>query len=153
VSINYKVFNQIIEIATGTTRRFTRKKFKRGLKQFRTATKQYHEHHMPSGYILRLSDGCEYLRMNARGYWIFDAIASFQKDQRIQPHPFQFWEFKLGFGDWLVECINAEYKTILSDKIGYARFPLDTIEIVVVEGTAFLLSEFKHNVSKTEIAH
>jgi hypothetical protein len=75
--------------------RSTVKEFKRGLKQFRKPSQEFWEHHLPSGYTLRLSNGCEYFRIKAGAYWIFDAIASFQQDDRIQSYSFQLWEFKL----------------------------------------------------------
>ena len=126
-----------------TRRRMTRREFKRGLKQFRRTSQEYHEHHIPSGYMLRLSDGCHYLRIKAGAYWLFDKIASFQHDDRIQLHPFQIWQLKIISTYWLLECTNADFQVMLTTKIEHAQFPSDDFEIIVVEGTALLLSEYR----------
>lgn len=125
------------------TTRMTLREFKRGLKQFRRPTEQLHNHYHSNGYLLHLSEGCEYLRMNAEASWIFDAIASHQREDRIQSQSFQLWEFKFCYDHWLVSCINAKLEVILTTKIGYARFPLGEFEIVVKNGIAYLLSEYK----------
>ena len=124
------------------TTRMTLREFKKSLKQFRKPSQEFCEHHHPNGSMLRISEGCEFIRMYAGGSWIFDTMVSFQEDQRIRSSSFQLWEFEICFDHWLVSCINAKLEVILTTKIGYARFPLDEFEIVVKNGTAFLLSEY-----------
>ncbi len=112
----------------------TRREFKRGLKQFRRTSQEYHEHHILSGFMLLLSNGCHYLRIKVGANWLFDEIASGQNDDRIQSTTFQVWQLKRCWDHWLLECTNADCEVLLSVKIDFARFPVDEFEIVVKDG-------------------
>lgn len=120
----------------------TLREFKRGLKQFRKPSQEFWEHHN-RGYMIRLSDGCHYLRITVSAWWLFDKIASFQSYDRIKSSSFQLWEFKLGFGDWQVKCSNAKLDILLTTKIDYARFLFDEFELVVKDGIAYLPEEYR----------
>ena len=61
--------------------------FKANLDEF-TGTFQYHEHRLANLYI-NLTDGCDYVRKEAKAYWLFDAILSHQITNMISNHSFQ----------------------------------------------------------------
>jgi hypothetical protein len=123
-----------------TTERLTKQEFELGLKQF-IGTQQYWEHKFPGSTILRLTDGCRFIREEAEATWLFDAIATLQSDQRIQPQSFQMWQLKRWEGRWRLECRADDGEHVLT-KISNSDFPLHHIELWVLDGIALLPSEY-----------
>ncbi len=123
-----------------TTERLTKQEFELGLKQF-TGRTQYHKHLYPGAITLMLTCGCQFVKVEAEATWLFNAIASLQSDQRIQPHPFQIWQLNKWEGRWLLECRRDDGEHVLS-KISNTDFPLDHIELWVLDGIALLPSEY-----------
>ena len=118
----------------------TKQEFELGLKQFSGTTK-YHKHLYPGAITLMLTDGCQFVKVEAEATWLFNAIASLQSDQRIQPHLFQMWQLKRWQGRWVLECRIESGEHVLT-KISNSDFPLDNIELWVLDGIALLPSEY-----------
>ena len=123
-----------------TTERLTKQEFELALKGF-IGTQQYWPHQFPGSKTLRLTDGCRFVREEAEATWLFNAIASLQSDERIQPHPFQMWQLKKWEDRWVLEFRREDGEHVLS-KISNSDFPLDHIELWVLDGIALLPSEY-----------
>jgi len=121
----------------------TKKEFKRDLKQFRTATKQYWEHYPASGPMLRLSNGCHFVRINAGAFWLFEKVATAQQNDKIQSCSFQIWQLKRCYYDWQLECTNSIDEVLFSVNIDVIHFPVDEFTIILFEGVALLPAEYR----------
>ena len=124
-----------------TTEKLSREEFELGLKQF-IGTQNYWEHNVPGAFTLILTDGANYIRQEAQAYWLFDLIATFQFDDRIQLHPFQMWQLKKLDEFWILECTRDDGEHMLTKIIDYSDFPIDLIDIWVFDGVALLPSEY-----------
>jgi hypothetical protein len=117
---------------------------KRQLKEFR-GTEQYHKHLFPGKSPIILTDGCAFVREKCQAYWLFDAILSYQLDKRLKNVPFQIWELKQQMMDlsWLLTCQeDSGKKPLLTQRLEFSDFPLDSIRIWVIDGVALLPSEY-----------
>jgi hypothetical protein len=124
-----------------TTDKLTGQEFELGLKQF-FGTTQYWEHFIPGAFRLRLTDGCNFVRQEAGAFWLFDMIASYQYDERIKLYPFQIWQLTRKEDHWSLECRRDDGQHMLTSRISYSDFPIDHIEIWVLDGIALLPSEY-----------
>ena len=124
-----------------TTDKLTSQEFALGLKQF-IGTTQYWEHFIPGSFRLRLTDGCNFVRQEAGAFWLFDMIASYQHDARISLYPFQIWQLKRLEDQWILECTKDTGQHMLTHRISFSDFPIDHIEIWVLDGIALLPSEY-----------
>ena len=124
-----------------TTDKLTGQEFELGLKHF-IGTQQYWEHFIPGSFRLRLTDGCNFVRQEAGAFWLFDMIASYQHDDRINLNPFQIWQLSKKEDYWSLECRGDNGQHMLTARIGFSDFPIDHIEIWVLDGIALLPSEY-----------
>ncbi len=124
-----------------TTEKLTKEDLALGLKQF-IGTTQYWDHFIPGSFRLRLTDGCNFVRQEAGANWLFDMIASYQYDDRINLYLFQIWQLKRKEDHWSLECRGDDGQHMLTSRIGYSDFPIDHIEIWVLDGIALLPSEY-----------
>ena len=124
-----------------TTDKLTKQEFELGLKQF-ISTTQYWEHSIPGSFRLRLTDGCNFVRQEASAFWLFDMIASYQYDKRVKLNPFQIWQLTRKEDHWSLECRVDDGQHMLTHRISYSDFPIDHIEIWVLDGIALLPSEY-----------
>ncbi len=100
---------------------------------------------------LLYTPGVQYLMEAGKAYWLLDAIASYQHDQRINGNDdlksLQFWTLDLQANTGVLYLTdgNSEEKIIRQD-IPYTDFPLEKISIWVGDNgdgtrTAYLPSE------------
>lgn len=119
-------------------------RIKRQLKEFR-GTSQYHKHLFPGKSPILLTDGCEFVRESCKAHWLFDAILSYQLDQRLKNVSFQIWELRQQMKDlsWLLSCQeDSGKKPVISQRIEFSDFPIESIKIWVIQGVALLPSEY-----------
>ena len=134
-----------------TTEKLTKQEFELGLKQFRGST-QYHEHIFPGVLALKLTDGCQYIKLEADAGWLFDTIAFYQFHRLIHPLSIQFWKLHKTTDKYLLECIPddewiSKHKlskgtSIVTVQCFGKTFPLDYFDIWVQDGVAMLPSEY-----------
>lgn len=118
-------------------------KIKRALREFR-CTEKYHKHLFPGKSPILLTDGCNFVRNECQAWWLFDAILSYQLEKRLRDIPFQIWELRQQRSDlsWLLTCIeDTGEKPLVSQKIEFSDFPIDSIKIWLIDGVALLPSE------------
>jgi hypothetical protein len=74
---------------------------------------------------------------------LFDAILSYQEYNRVKDHSFQVWKLqKQEDNTWLLQCEDRNHEIIIVQKIEFSDFPLNEINIWVVDGVAMLPSEY-----------
>jgi len=101
-------------------------------------------HTQKIGYLtLNLTDGCDFLRHEADCFWLFDAILSYQEHNKVKNESFQVWKLqKQEDSTWLLQCEDGNKGVLIVQKIEFSDFPLNSIEIWVVDGVAMLPSEY-----------
>lgn len=106
------------------------------LEQF-TGTESYHKVSMlPSAPVI--TDGVKYLIDQAQAYWLIDAVASYMRKE-----PFQVWKLvKAGKGAVLTMQEDSSEPVLVTQKIEFTDFPLDSVDIWVIDGVALLPSEY-----------
>jgi len=118
----------------------SKQEFQTVLKGF-IGSEQYHRHRLPNGMYLLLTDGCNYVREKGEAYWLFDLILSWQLKPR--KHRFQVWKLeKQNDNTWFAECTDGNNMFIVGQEIGCCDFPLDKIEIWVIDGICLLPTEY-----------
>lgn len=102
----------------------------------------YHPHRI-GNLKINLTDGCDYLREEARAFWLFDAILSHQTSVKVRRESFQVWKLNKQADDtWLLSCEDGNKNVITDQKIQFSDFPLDEIIIWLVDGVAMLPTEY-----------
>ena len=112
------------------------------LAQF-TGTTTYYSH--PLG--LRYTDGVQYLAERGGAYWLLDAIASWQGDERVSQDPMlqqiQFWRLTVNDDrSALLVCDRDRGDVAVSQEIDWTDFPLDQITLYCQQGVVLLPSEY-----------
>ena len=101
------------------------------------------EQHYKHLFGMLYSDGIHYLAENGAG-WLVDAIASYQKDQKLQTETFkymQFWNLKVTGTTAVLTCVeDSGLPPVITQEIEYTDFPFD-IDIWVENGVMILPSE------------
>ena len=124
-----------------TTEKLTKEDFELGLKQF-TGTNQYWNHDVPGACKLRLTDGCHFVRQEAKARWLFDLMAHLQFHKHVGQTFSQHWTLKKVDPNWVLECRNAKGEILSSRKIESTDFPLEQIDIWLYGGVCLLPSEY-----------
>ncbi len=105
-------------------------------------TFKYHIHQL-FNLSMNLTDGCDYVRKEAKAYWLFDAILSHQLTSTVNKQSFQVWRLKKQEDDtWLLDCEDGNKNILATQHIEYSDFLIDEITIWLVDGVAMLPSEY-----------
>lgn len=107
-----------------------------GLAQHYGTTQYYRGELLPFKY----TDGVHYLWNNADCYWLLIAIGSYQRTE-----PFQVWTLKkTGEGNAAILTMkeDSDEPNKVAQKIPYTNFPLDEIELYLIDGVLILPSEY-----------
>jgi hypothetical protein len=118
-------------------------KVRNTLRQF-TGTSGYYKHLFPGRSPIYITDGCKYVRDVCKAFWLFDQILIAQSLPRVKSISFQKWIFEQQRSDlsWKLTCINTDdNKSIWSKRIEFSDFPLQKIEIWVIDKVALLPKE------------
>lgn len=83
-----------------------------------------------------MTDGVKFLADNAKAYWLCDAIASHQSNEKVAKEWFQAWRLYKGKGMWILRCEDGNDRLIVEQLIEYTDFPLNTIGIwAIMDGS------------------
>lgn len=105
-----------------------------------TGTENMWKHNTPFGSLL-LTDGSNYIREAAQCRWLFDLIRSYQGT--LNGVDFQSWKLKKNKGDsCVITCDDGNGKELARERIPYTSFPLDEINIWLIDGTCLLPGEY-----------
>jgi hypothetical protein len=119
----------------------------RVLSQF-TGTSQYFEHKLTNGWKMKLTAGCNYVREAMEANWLFDLILSYQIHNEIRDEPVQTWKFHKISGEVDdipnidISCTDRNHKVLVRQGIDSTNFPLEHIEIWVIDNIALLPTEY-----------
>jgi hypothetical protein len=119
-------------------------KIRNTLRQF-TGTDQYYKHLFPGKSSILHTEGCKFVKDKCEANWLFDQILLAQAIPRVKSISFQKWIFERLRTDlsWKLTCINTDdNKSVWSKRIEFSDFPLQKIEIWVIDKVALLPSEY-----------
>ncbi|MDL2232138.1 hypothetical protein LJC63_00975 [Ruminococcaceae bacterium OttesenSCG-928-L11] len=104
-------------------------------------TEAYHEF-SPFPRFPVATDGVIALAEAAECYWLLDIIGSYQTDERID-QSFQMWtlEVNLEAGSGVVRGYN-DTDLIITQEIPFTDFPLEEVELYLMDGIILLPSEY-----------
>lgn len=104
-------------------------------------TTSYYKHQIMAGFSINITDGCNYLRINCKCFWLFDIILSYQG--KLKEIEFQVWKLKkIKENEFRISCEDGNDNEILFQDIPYSDFPLNEITIWLTNGIALLPSEY-----------
>lgn len=119
-------------------------KIRNALRHFRGTTK-YNKHLYPGHSPIHLTDGCMFVKEECGAHWLFDEILKAQSNCKLRGVGFQKWIFTQVMGDmsWKLTCTNTDNnKVVWSKKIDFLDFPLQKMEIWLIDKVALLPSEY-----------
>ena len=106
-------------------------------------TERYHQHWVRR---FQYTDGVKYLADAAEAYWLIDAIASYQPDERVKGDEmlrhFQIWQLSVQNKQATLTLLRDTDDPILTQEIKYTDFPLDEIKLYLNEKVLMLPSEY-----------
>lgn len=120
-------------------------KTEQDLNQF-TGTEHYYKHPL---FGFNYTDGVKYMAEKAGAYWLLDAIGSYQMG-KIRAVPFQIWRlekadnalFPIKNGAILTMKEDCDMPVLIKQEIEYTDFPLESIELWLIDGVLLLKSEY-----------
>ncbi len=92
--------------------------------------------------------GVQYMAEHGGAYWLIDAVASYQPDQRITSRPdlvdFQLWELAVAQDKSAVLTMRGDSgrPAVITQEIPFTDFPLEQIKLYVCNATLMLPSEY-----------
>jgi len=109
------------------------------LEQF-GGTINYYRH--PLGIIF--TDGVKFLADKAGAYWLIDAIASWQIEEKVRNCSFQLWELKVNEDRTAILTMkeDAGEPEIVRQEIPFTDFPLEYQKLYLVDKVLMLPSEY-----------
>lgn len=97
--------------------------------------------HRSIGGRMYLTDGANYVREKGQARWLFDIIHSYQPQLRSQQ--FQVWTLeKVNDTAFIVTCTDGNSLKLVSQKISFSDFPLNSITLWKVDEVVLLPSEY-----------
>ena len=104
---------------------------------------------------LKYTEGVQYLADKAGAFWLIDVVASYQGAQKVRQNErlqeFQLWELKVTHRvddagvvrhEGVVTCReDSDQPAVITQKIEYTDFPLESIKLYVENGVLLLPSE------------
>jgi|WetSurMetagenome_2_1015567.scaffolds.fasta_scaffold1263041_1 hypothetical protein len=100
------------------------------LDQF-TGTENWHKISNLFPFML-LTDGTKYLADNAKCYWLFDIIASHQRNNKVRLEEFQVWKLVCENESGVVTCDDGNGNILAKQKIEYTDFPFSSVKLYAV---------------------
>ena len=94
------------------------------------------------------TEGVQYMAERGGAYWLIDAVASYQPDQRITSRQdlvdFQLWQLAVAQDKSAVLTMrgDSDQPAVITQEIPFTDFPLERIKLYVSGGTLMLPSEY-----------
>jgi len=89
---------------------------------------------------LSLSEGAKFIAENCKAYWFMDIISSYQN--KLINEKFQVWTLTVFNSKCEVVCTNGNETTLVTQKIKFTDFPLDSIKLYCTNNVILLPSEY-----------
>lgn len=112
-----------------------------------TGSEVFYKRRLFSGLEILYTEGIHIMAEVCRGYFLIDAICSYQPYRKIRAEKFQTWIFerklyKNGKGYYHLEMrTDAKSPFLVKRKIAYSKFPLCYIKLYLVDGVLSLSYE------------
>ena len=104
-------------------------------------TENYYSHRLPNGMAMKLTDGCQFVRELGGAYWLFNTILSWQ--MKLQKYQFQIWKLmRQTDRSWFITCTDGNDHILGCQELDAAEFPVDQLEIWLIDGVCLLPSEY-----------
>lgn len=89
------------------------------------------------------TDGVAYLCKEAKSYWLFTDIESYQFSKKYSSIPFQLWELKKDRNKAVLTMReDTGQPCLIRQEYEYTDFPLDEISFYLMGGVLMLPSEY-----------
>jgi len=105
-----------------------------------TGTASYHKYSTFPFYPV-ITDGVKAIAEAAGCYWLLDIIGSYQQNKKLDPY-FQAWKLTVNEDDSAVVNGYNDTTLTITQKVEYTDFPLDEIELFLIDGVILLPSEY-----------
>jgi hypothetical protein len=124
-----------------TTTKLSATEIEAGLKHH-TGSEQVYAHALNRQY--RYTDGVQFLAESAGAYWLIDAVVAWQHDPKVRAEPFQVWRLRKEShtGTWSLWCEDGNELRVATQAIEFSDFPLDGIDLYLVDKTILLPGEY-----------
>jgi hypothetical protein len=87
------------------------------------------------------TDGIKYLADNAKAYWLFDVVASYQK--KLKNISFQLWKITVKDNKAVITCReDSDMPNIVRQVVQYTDFPFEEFEFYCINRIVLLKSEY-----------
>jgi hypothetical protein len=96
--------------------------------------------HGTENYPFKYTDGIKYLAENGGGYWILDAIASWQK--KLDSSQIQFWMLIVNSDKSAVLTCEQDNESVITQQIPFTDFPFSEVTLWLCDGVLLLSSEY-----------
>ena len=100
------------------------------------------EHHYRHWTGMLYTDGVKFLADKAKAYWLLDIVASYQHQKKVRNEEFQVWKLVKTGSEAIVILEDGNDNRILSQKIEYTDFPLESVSLWLQNGVLILPSEY-----------
>lgn len=101
-------------------------------------TKNFYTHGI-GNLKIHLTDGAKHV---CEAYWLADLVLSYQIHKKVMQEPMKVWTLKKREKDWLVTCNEGNGKLLAKQVIEYSDFPLDSIQLYLIDKVLLLPSEY-----------
>jgi len=89
------------------------------------------------------TDGVKYVADEAKAYWLIDAIASWQLDEKVRKEPFQFWKLTVKPDQTAtLVCEDGNKNQVAEQVLTYTDFPDPEISFFFTDNVLMLPSEY-----------
>ncbi len=116
----------------------------KGMGHFYNGTECYYAHWVksPYGESYKYTDGVQYVAEKGGAHWLLDAIFSYRRKE-----PFQVWRLEVTEKDekrsaTLTMKEDSGRKPKVTQQIMFTDFPLDSVEMWLIDGVLILHSEY-----------
>mgnify|MGYP001179540579 CR=1 FL=1 len=88
------------------------------------------------------TDGVKYLAENCQCYWLIDAVASWQYDEKVKSEEFQIYKLFVNEDKSAkLQIEDGNYNVVQTQEFEFTDFPLRKIELWFSNGVLYLPSE------------
>ena len=116
----------------------TAKEIKENLPYF-TGTEYYYRYY----FGIKLTDGVKYLADSCECYWLLDLVASYQIEPKIKKEEFQVYKLRVKEDkSATIEVSDGNKNILATQEIEFTDFPLEKIEIWLINNVVLLPSEY-----------
>jgi hypothetical protein len=109
------------------------------LGQFRGSETLYtNNHYRP----LQYTEGVRHVAVAGEAWWLLDLIVSYRHHPKVRGEGFQVWKLIVTEQAGLVTCDDGNDHQLVSQRIPFTDFPLETVTLWLIDNILLLPSEY-----------